>query len=72
MNTLSSTLTAVAFALSLSGLAFAADEQPAGQPSADPAQREQEYQAALKKCDPLAAAEKQKCIDAAKKKYGQM
>lgn len=80
MNTLTSTIAAVALALSLSGFAFAADEPPAGgQPSAqqgqgggDATQREQEYLAALKKCDPLAGAEKQKCVDAAKKKYGQM
>ena len=40
--------------------------------SNDPAQREQEYIAALKKCDPLTGADKQKCIEAAKKKFGQM
>jgi hypothetical protein len=33
---------------------------------------EQEYLAALKKCEPLTGAEKQKCIDTAKKKAGQM
>ena len=38
----------------------------------DVSQREQEYLAALKKCEPLAAGEKQKCIDAAKKRFGQM
>jgi len=31
-----------------------------------------ELQAALKKCDQMSAADKQKCIDAAKKKHGQM
>lgn len=36
-------------------------------------QREQEYLAALKKCDGMSnAGDKQKCIDAAKKKHGQM
>lgn len=58
------------FASLLGGTAFAADE-PAQQ-TADPAQREQELAAALKKCDGLAAAEKQKCVEAAKKKFGQM
>ena len=53
---------------SLSGIAFAADDTK----SNDPAQREQEYIAALKKCDPLTGADKQKCIEAAKKKFGQM
>ncbi len=54
----------------IGGGALAADE-PAGQPT-DPAQKEQELAAALKKCDPLTGAEKQKCVDAAKKKFGQM
>lgn len=52
------------------GTALAADE-PATT-AADPAQKEQELAAALKKCDGLAAAEKQKCVEAAKKKFGQM
>jgi hypothetical protein len=66
-----STLSAAALALSLSGIAFAQD-QTQQQPTGDQAQRERDYQAELKKCDSLAAAEKQKCIDAAKKKFGQM
>ena len=62
-----------------------ADTQPnagadsTAQQPADPAaagatasQRDQEYQAALKKCEPLTGAEKTKCVDAAKKKSGQM
>jgi hypothetical protein len=68
MKMLSTILGAGALALSLNGLAFAADEQQSG----DPQQREQQYQAALKKCETLPATEQQKCIDAAKKKYGQM
>jgi hypothetical protein len=64
MNKLYATLTAAAFALSMSGFAVAQQD--------DAEKREQEYQAALKKCDPLAGAEKQKCIDEAKKKHGQM
>ena len=71
MKTLSTILGAGALALSLSGFAFAADE-PQQQQSGDPQQREQQYQAALKKCESLPATEQQKCIDAAKKKFGQM
>ena len=63
-------MTAGALALSLSGVAFAADDTQ--QQSNDPGQREQEYQAALKKCEPLTGADKQKCIETAKKKFGQM
>ena len=55
-----------------------ADATTAQQP-ADPAagaatasQRDQEYQAALKKCEPLTGTDKTKCVDAAKKKSGQM
>jgi hypothetical protein len=78
MTKLYATLTAAALALSLGGFANAAEETtPGGQPSAqqgggDAAKREQDYLAALKKCEPLAGAERQKCIDDAKKKHGQM
>jgi len=68
MKKLFAMLNAGALALSLCGIAFAADDTQ----SKDPAQREQDYIAALKKCDPLTGADKQKCIDAAKKKFGQM
>ncbi|HWQ37861.1 MAG TPA: hypothetical protein VNM24_04490 [Burkholderiales bacterium] len=75
-----STLSAGVLAFALSGFAFAGQEGQAGQqqpqaqptPGSDAAQREQEYLAALKKCEPLAAAERQKCIEAAKKRFGQM
>ena len=67
MKKLMTTLMAGAFAASLGGFAFAADEQ-----TGDSQQREQEYLAALKKCDSLPAAEKAKCIETAKKRYGQM
>ena len=33
---------------------------------------EQEYLAALKKCEPLTGGDKTQCVDAAKKKHGQM
>ncbi len=80
--------TAGALALAVSGFASAADEQTggqrpsaqqSGQPSAQGGPNEQSgqssdqaYRAALKKCEPMAAADKQKCQDAAKKKHGQM
>ena len=35
-------------------------------------QRDKEYLVALKKCEPLTGADKTKCVDAAKKKSGQM
>lgn len=84
MSKLIGTLTAGALALALSGFACAADEpQPGAQTqpraeqnqpgqSGDTAKREQEYQTALKRCESLSASDKQKCIDAAKKKYGEM
>jgi hypothetical protein len=84
MSKLLTMLGAGALALSLSGFAAAADrdkntQQPQAQQPADPAaggatasQRDQEYLAALKKCEPLTGTEKTKCVDAARKKYGQM
>ena len=62
------------------GAVTAADNPQSPQPQAtDPAaggattsKREQEYLSALKKCEPMAGAEKSRCIDAAKKRYGQM
>jgi len=69
MTKLLAALTTGALVLSLNGVAFAADES---QQSNDPSQREQEYVAALKKCEPLTGAERQKCIELTKKKFGQM
>ena len=82
MSKLLTMLGAGALAFSIGGIASAADntnqqtqpqaqQAPQGQPGSAE-QREQEYLAALKKCDAGAAADKQKCIDAAKKKHGQM
>jgi hypothetical protein len=34
--------------------------------------KKEDYQAELKKCDSMGASEKKLCVDAAKKKYGQM
>lgn len=70
MKTTKTLLASLFLAAMMGGTGFAADE-PATT-AADPAQREQELAAALKKCDGLAAAEKQKCVEAAKKKFGQM
>lgn len=84
MSKLLTMLTAGALALTLSGFAAAADkdydsQQPQAQQPTDPAaggatasQHEQEYLAALKKCESLTSADKTKCVDAAKKKHGQM
>jgi hypothetical protein len=84
MSKLLTMLGAGALAFSIGGIASAAEKDttnqqsqpqtqqaPQGQPGSAE-QREQEYLAALKKCDAGAAADKQKCIDAAKKKHGQM
>ena len=77
-------LSAAALALTLSGIATAADndrnsQQPGVQQPDDPAaggatvsQREQEYLATLKKCEQMAGTDKSKCIDTARKKFGQM
>ena len=65
MKKLSTILGAGALAFSLGGFAFAADE-PAGDA------QQQQYQAALKRCESLPQTEQQKCIDAAKKRFGQM
>jgi hypothetical protein len=83
MNKLLSLFGAGMLALSLGGAAYAADntnqqsqpqaQQPTQAQPGTAEQREQEYLAALKKCDSMSnAGEKQKCIDAAKKKHGQM
>ena len=51
------------------------EEGSAGKPAAGGAtapQGEQEYLAAVKKCESLTGTEKSKCVDAAKKKHGQL
>jgi hypothetical protein len=45
--------------------------QPAGQ-AGDVSAKEQEYSAALTKCETLSSSEKAKCTEAAKKKLGQL
>ena len=56
-----------------------AQQPQAQQPIDDPAaggatasQRDQEYLASLKKCEPLTGTDRSKCIDAARKKHGQL
>jgi len=85
-------VTASALALSLSSVAFGADEKTQDQPAApkmqnekgspatqDPAgtpaelsKQDQEYLAALKKCEGAQDAARQKCIEQAKSKYNHM
>ena len=51
------------------------EEGSAGKPAAGGAtasQGKQEYLAALKKCESLTDTDKTKCVDAAKKKHGQI
>lgn len=86
MSKLLTMMTAATLTLTLGGIASAADkekdpynQQPQAQQPTDPAaggatasKRDQEYLAALKKCEPMSGTEKSKCIDAARKKYGQM
>jgi hypothetical protein len=80
MSKLMGILTAATLAFAVGGFAYAADEPQQGQPRAEPqsnqpadsSKREQEYMAALKRCEPLYGADKQKCIEAAKKKYSEM
>jgi len=72
-----------ALTLSLSGAAFAADEKTQdptgatmmpdqGTSPAELSRRDQEYLVALKKCEGMQDAEKQKCIEEAKQKYNRM
>ncbi|MFO1320936.1 MAG: hypothetical protein U1F52_15090 [Burkholderiales bacterium] len=79
MKTLRSMFLAGFLGAALSGIAFAADTaQPAGTQDPAPAATDQgkadneAYLAALKKCDSLNADQRQKCVDAAKRKFGQM
>jgi hypothetical protein len=92
MTKLMAICTASAVALSLSGVAFTAEEKTQDQPAApkmqDPAaapktqdqsgvpaeqsKQDQEYLVALKKCEGMQDAAKQKCIDQARQKYNRM
>lgn len=65
-------LAASALALSLNGMAFAADEKTQDQTPADLSKQDQEYLVALKKCEDMQGAEKQECIEQAKQKYNRM
>jgi hypothetical protein len=84
MSKLLITLTVAVLALTLSEVAAAADKdqnspQIQAQQVADPAaggavasQREWEYLTALQKCELRTGAERTKCVDAVRNKYGQM
>lgn len=82
MNKLMSILAAGALALAASGVSLAADEnqgqQPPGTPKAqeptpaEQSKQEQDYLAALKKCDGLEDSAKQKCVNEAKQKHNRM
>jgi len=87
MMKLMSILAAGALALSVSGLGSAADQKTQDQKTqdqnaprtqdqtgapADQTKQDQEYLVALKKCEGLQDAAKQKCIDQAKQKYNRM
>lgn len=82
MSKLLSLLTAGTLALAASGFVSAADEpypstqSGQSQNQTTPGttdQKSAEYLAALKKCDAINnAGDRQKCVDAAKKKFGQM
>jgi len=81
-----STLSAFVLAFGMIGAASAAEEQQGGQQPSAAQQNEQNAQggqtgaqganaqleAAMRKCEQGPAADKQKCIDDAKKKHGQM
>ncbi len=66
MNKVLTALTAGALALGLNSAAVAADQQQ-GQ-----SQEQKEYIAALKKCDSLAGAQKQQCVEDVNRKFGRM
>jgi len=68
MTKLMTVLTAGALALATSCAVFA-DEPPKGQSQE---QQDKDYIAALKKCDALAGAQKQQCVDDVNKKFGRM
>ena len=82
MIKLTSTISAFVLALGLTGAAVAAEEQggqqsPSAQQGAQSGQSgaqgaNAQLEAAMKKCEQGPAADKQKCMDDAKKKHGQM
>lgn len=79
MKTLRTMLLAGFLGAALSGAAVAADTpQTGGQEQQTPAGADagkvdnEAYLAALKKCDALSADQRQKCVESAKRKFGQM
>ena len=83
MNKCLSSLAAAILVLSANGFAFADNESPIPQTTQQDTQiapgqggdltaKEQEYLVALTKCESLTGSQKTACIEAAKKKLGQM
>lgn len=83
MNKCLSSVAAAMLVLSANGFAFADNESPIPQTTQQDTQiapgqggdltaKEQEYLVALTKCESLTGAQKTACIEAAKKKLGQM
>jgi hypothetical protein len=88
MNNLLAGMLAGLLLLAMNGVAVAQEEpsmtpkdakqdtqtDPKAQPvqPADATVTDEQYFAALKKCESLSASEKTKCLEAAKKKFGQM
>jgi hypothetical protein len=84
MRNLLNLLSAGGVALTLGGFATAAGKDPNGQQpqarqpadmpmdGATASRRDKEYLAAMKKRDPQTGSDKTKCVDAARRKYGQM
>jgi len=83
MNKLVSSLAAAIFVLGTNGFAVADNESPIPQTTQTDTQiqpgqggdltaKEQEYLVALTKCESLSGSQKTTCIEAAKKKLGQM
>ena len=82
-NKLASFLAAAILALGANGFAAADNESPIPQATQQDSQiqpgqggdlsaKEQEYLVALTKCESLSGSQKTACVEAAKKKFGQM
>ncbi len=73
MSKLMSIFAAGALALSLGGMAFSAENTQDQPPTpADQTKQDQEYLAALKKCDAFQGTAKEKCIEDANKMHKRM
>ena len=82
MKQLMLTVFASVLAMMLNGAVLAAEQSSSGtqtgseqsqaQHQKDASPGEEEYQAALKQCEPMQGADRQECIVAVKKQFGQM